>query len=93
MFPGQPETVTFNTGGQSLWGKRYQVRLDPGGLVKESNEGNNETAPAAFSRTRITPSPKEGGGQPLANCNREGDFEYRGSTRNAGKYQRGCFTA
>ncbi|MCA1636128.1 MAG: hypothetical protein LC785_16160 [Acidobacteria bacterium] len=44
MSPNQSLPVKIDTGGQSLNGRRYQVKVDEADAVKESDEDNNETA-------------------------------------------------
>jgi hypothetical protein len=44
LSPNQLQPVKIDTGGQSLKGKRYQVRVDEADAVTELIEDNNETA-------------------------------------------------
>src|SRR5687767_3764681 len=48
MSPGQAKPVKFETGGRSLVGLQYQIKVDIANQVKESNESNNVTETVAF---------------------------------------------
>ena len=58
MSPGQWRPVAFETGGRSLVGLRYQVKVDFSNLVKEADESNNASATEEFRRRlKINPVP------------------------------------
>lgn len=66
ITPGGSRPLSFETGGRSLVGLRYQIKVDISNLVKESNEANNVTQPAAFQqKIKIHTDPNAGNRVPL----------------------------
>jgi hypothetical protein len=53
MSPGQTHPIVFDTQGKSLYGKRYQVKVDTPNALEETNENNNETAMLEGPRRKI----------------------------------------
>lgn len=66
IAPGGSRPLSFETGGRSLVGLRYQIKVDISNLVKESNEANNVTQLAAFhKKIKIHNDPDAGNRVPL----------------------------
>ncbi len=55
LSPNQFNQLQIDTGGRSLSGKHYQVKVDEANTLKEEDEGNNETAILAAPITKIKP--------------------------------------